>query len=319
VGFVPLPTLRLLPNGNQIEYVIDGRNRRIGKKVNDVLIQGFLYQGSLNPIAELDGDGNVISQFVYGSKVNVPDYMLKEGNTYRILSDHLGSPKLVVDISDGSVIQRMDYDAFGNVIEDSNPGFQPFGFAGGIYDLDTQLTRFGARDYDAEIGRWTAKDPILFAGGDTNLYGYVLADPINSLDALGLIDWGKIGAGARVTNSDYFIVAAKWENPVNFWILKPGDTTGFSTDVDFVIHVDQTGNLVVYKIKGVSHTIFLEGDIFGAHENGNIVSIDPILYDSQYPLRKWLLRSLLKFDSDLLDYLYALNYDYEICMMINYQ
>jgi hypothetical protein len=46
--------------------------------------------------------------------------------------------------------------------------------------------RFGARDYDAETGRWTAKDPILFAGGDTNLYGYVLNDPISYIDPRGL-------------------------------------------------------------------------------------------------------------------------------------
>ncbi len=176
-----------LPDGKQIEYVIDARNRRIGKKVNGVLTQGFLYQGRLNPVAELDGDGNVVSRFVYGSKGNVPDYMLKEGKTYRILSDHLGSPKLVVDISDGSVAQRIDYDAFGNVTLDSNPGFQPFGFAGGIYDLDTQLTQFGTRDYDAQTGKWTAKDLILFAGGDTNLYGYVLNNPINFTDSNGLI------------------------------------------------------------------------------------------------------------------------------------
>ncbi len=112
--------------------------------------------------------------------------LVKGGKSYRVLSDHLGSPWLVVDISDGSVAQRMDYDTFGNVIEDSNPGFQPFGFAGGVYDLDTKLTRFGARDYDAEMGRWTAKDPILFAGGDTNLFGYVLGDPVNGIDPNGL-------------------------------------------------------------------------------------------------------------------------------------
>jgi len=37
-----------------------------------------------------------------------------------------------------------------------------------------------------KIGKWTAKDPILFAGGDSNLYGYVLNDPVNNIDPLGL-------------------------------------------------------------------------------------------------------------------------------------
>jgi uncharacterized protein RhaS with RHS repeats len=46
--------------------------------------------------------------------------------------------------------------------------------------------RFGARDYDPETGRWTAKDPIGFAGGDTNLYDYCLSDPVNLDDPYGL-------------------------------------------------------------------------------------------------------------------------------------
>src|SRR5207237_6625965 len=99
------------------------------------------------------------------------------------------SVRLVVDVSTGQVAERLDYDEFGVVLADTNPGFQPFGFAGGLYDKDTGLVRFGARDYDAQVGRWTAKDPILFAGGDTNLYGYVLNDPINFIDPDGLRDF----------------------------------------------------------------------------------------------------------------------------------
>jgi len=121
--------------------------------------------------------------------------MIKNGVTYRIISDHLGSPRLVVDVTSGAVMQRIDYDEFGQVITDTNPGFQPFGFAGGLYDRDTKLVRFGARDYDPEIGRWTVKDPILFAGGDTNLYGYVLNDPVNFLDPPGL---SAFGAAKRI-------------------------------------------------------------------------------------------------------------------------
>jgi RHS repeat-associated protein len=155
----------VLPAGPTIDYVIDGLNRRIGKKHNGTLVQGFLYRDLLEPIAELDGAGQLVSRFVYASKPHVPDYMLKGGQTYRIVSDHLGSVRLVVNVADGSIAQRIDYDEFGRVTLDTNAGFQPFGFAGGLYDADTGLVRFGARDYDPETGRWTAKDPIAFAGG----------------------------------------------------------------------------------------------------------------------------------------------------------
>jgi len=188
-----------LPNATTVDYVIDGRNRRIGKKVNGVLTQGFLYRDQLNPVAELDGTGAVVARFVYGSKANVPDYMVKGGVTYRIISDHLGSPRLVINTSDNFIAQRMDYDDWGNVTADTNPGMQPFGFAGGIYDKDTDLIRFGARDYDPETGRWTAKDPIRFDGGDSNLYGYVLGDPINFIDLSGKAGFAVDAGGAYGT------------------------------------------------------------------------------------------------------------------------
>lgn len=175
-----------LSDGTLIEYVIDGRNRRVGKKVNGVLTKAWLYKDSLNPIAELDGAGNVVSRFVYGSRFNVPDFVIKSGVTYRIVSDHLGSPRQVINTSDGTVAQQLDYDEWGNVTVDTNPGFIPFGFAGGIYDQDTKLVRFGARDYDAEVGRWTGKDPVRFGGGDTNLFSYVVNDPVNAKDFTGL-------------------------------------------------------------------------------------------------------------------------------------
>lgn len=171
--------------GKSIEYVIDASNRRVGKKVNGQLVQGFIYQGKLKPVAELDANGLLVARFVYGTKANIPDYILKNGNTYRIISDHLGSPRLVVDAQTGAVVQSMVFDSFGQVIQDSNPGFQPFGFAGGLYDSDTKLVRFGARDYDSETGRWTSKDPILFKGGSTNIFGYVDSDPINFIDPSG--------------------------------------------------------------------------------------------------------------------------------------
>lgn len=69
----------------------------------------------------------------------------------------------------------------------ANPGFQPFGYAGGLYDQQTHLVRFGARDYLAEAGRWTAKDPIGFDGAGSNLFAYVFNDPVNLWDNEGTI------------------------------------------------------------------------------------------------------------------------------------
>ncbi|MFZ4660948.1 MAG: RHS repeat-associated core domain-containing protein [Caldilineaceae bacterium] len=173
-----------LPTGEVITYLIDGKDRRVGKQVNGVLQKGWLYEDQLRPVAELDGSGAVVSRFVYATRVNVPDYMVKANVTYRLVLDHLGSVRLVVD-PQGRVIQRLDYDAWGLVTQDTNPGFQPFGFAGGQYDGQTGLVRFGARDYDPVVGRWTAKDPIGF-DDDLNLFGYVSNDPINFIDPDGL-------------------------------------------------------------------------------------------------------------------------------------
>ena len=169
----------VMPDGDVIQYVIDGQNRRIGERVNGRWVHKWLYAGQLTPIAELDSTDNIITRFSGG-------YMNKRDTIYQIITDHLGSVRLVTNVTNGTIAQRIDYDEFGNVTYDSNPGFQPFGFAGGLYDPETKLVRFGARDYDAETGRWTSKDPIGFEGGVSNLFEYALCDPIDLIDIFGL-------------------------------------------------------------------------------------------------------------------------------------
>jgi len=165
----------------------------VGKVVNGQFKKGWLYQDQLNPVAELDSDGNVISRFIYGTNGHVPDYIVKNDSTYRFITDHLGSVRLVVNTANGHIIQRLDYDEFGNVLVNTNEGFQPFGYAGGLFDEQTGLVRFGARDYDAVVGRWTAKDPILLSGG-INFYLYNHNYPINSIDPYGLKDYIIVNA-----------------------------------------------------------------------------------------------------------------------------
>jgi RHS repeat-associated protein len=190
-----------LPEGKTIAYVIDALGRRIAKQVDGKLKQAFVYDLAGRVRGELDASGTMTSRFIYGARLHVPDFIAKDGMKLQLLTDARGSVRLVVDVASGQVVQRLDYDAWGNVLRDTSPGLQPFGFAGGLWDGDTRLVRFGARDYDAEAGRWTAKDPILFDGGDSNLYAYVGNDPINLIDPKGTDAWSATGA---------FVEGAAW-------------------------------------------------------------------------------------------------------------
>jgi len=68
-------------------------------------------------------------------------------SAYYLTYDQVGSLRIVADAA-GNVVKRIDYDSFGNIINDTNPSFEvPFGFAGGLHDKDTGLVRFGYRDY----------------------------------------------------------------------------------------------------------------------------------------------------------------------------
>jgi RHS repeat-associated protein len=176
----------VLPDGRRIGYVVDGLGLRIGRIVDGKLAAGYLYGPDGQIRAELTPSGETLARFAYDDRGHLA-YMVRNARNYLVVTDHLGSPRLVVDQENGKVAQAVTYDAWGKVTSDSKPGFTPFGFAGGLRDLDTEFVRFGARDYDPSIGRWTGPDPIRFAGGDINFYRYSAGDPVNRVDPSGLV------------------------------------------------------------------------------------------------------------------------------------
>jgi RHS repeat-associated protein len=175
-----------LPDGTLIEYLVDGMGRRVGKKKNGVLLKQWLYRDELKPLAELDGNGTLVSEFVYGSKSNVPDFVRRGGNTYRVVSDHLGSPRYVVNVANASDVPfTASYTSFGEVTG-TGLDWMPFGFAGGLHDGDSRLVTFGARDYAAALGRWLGKDPRRWGHAlATNFFTYAVGDPVNLRDDTG--------------------------------------------------------------------------------------------------------------------------------------
>jgi RHS repeat-associated protein len=192
-----------------------------------------LYQTKIRIAAETDANGNVVSRFIYVGRKNTPKFMIKSGQTYEIVADQVGSPRLVVNASDGTVAQQIDYDEFGRILFDSNPGFQPFGFAGGLYDTATGLVRFGARDYDPYVGRWLSKDPIGLSSS-TNTYEYASNDPINFVDSSGHGDWpGTADNGVVHNNSGRDIIVIDDDNDTS-QILPDGGSTSIDVDTDFI-------------------------------------------------------------------------------------
>jgi len=165
-------------------------NRRVAKEVNGTIVEKYLWEDLTTLLAVYDKDDRLIWRFEYADG-RMPVAMTDaSGAKYYLHYDQVGSLRAVSD-TNGNVVKEITYDTFGNILNDTNPSFKvPFGFAGGLYDADTKLTHFGFREYDSFTGKWTAKDPIGFKGGDSNLYGYVLNDPVNLVDPWGL-EWYK--------------------------------------------------------------------------------------------------------------------------------
>jgi RHS repeat-associated protein len=186
-------------DGRTISYRLDANGRVIQRLDNGSVTARYLYGPSANgPIASIAADGSVVDRYLYGTNPYVPDAFQRNGKSYRLVAEPNGTVRFVVDAADNTVVQRLDYDAFGVVTQDTNPGFQPFGFAGGIYDPVTGLTRFGVRDYDAAAGRFLEKDPLGLDGGLTNLYQYAAGDPVNLTDPEGTCTPLTVGLGAAI-------------------------------------------------------------------------------------------------------------------------
>ena len=173
--------------GVGVTYRYDALNRRVARTEGGKT-ERYLYGNPGDPhaiTASIDGDGELTTY-------RYDDYGLlhaleRGGKTYAVATDQVGTPVAVFDEA-GALVKRVERDTWGVVTSDSAPAFAlPFGYAGGLEDRRTGLVRFGFRDYDPAAGRWLARDPARFAGGQDNLYEYVGSDPVAHRDPSGLV------------------------------------------------------------------------------------------------------------------------------------
>lgn len=184
-----------------ITYTYDALGRRVSRE-DAAGVTSYLYGNPLAPLiptVEVAPDGQ---QTIYHYDEDGLLLALERGGQrYYVITDRVGTPAMIVD-EEGIAVKELRYDSYGVKQFDSNEGFKlSIGFAGGLEDAKTGLTRFGVRDYEASSGRWTAIDPMLYDSGQGNLYAYVNNNPVQLRDPCGLFCIGAsayAGAGGGV-------------------------------------------------------------------------------------------------------------------------
>lgn len=215
-GFGRLKTIT--GGGDTAQYTYDGLGRRVALKINGQLVRRLVYGGGLFPRARLDASGDVLERYVYASREHVPDLVVRrDGTRLRLITDSLGSVRVVIDADTGAVVQRLAYTAYGQVTQDTNPGAQPFGYKGSLSDPAAEgagLVWNGVRAYIPSLGRFLTPEPLgIEVAWDE--HAAFAGDPINLIDPTGqfaipAVLW--IGAGVAAASD---LVAQVAGNVIN--------------------------------------------------------------------------------------------------------
>ncbi|NQD72836.1 RHS repeat-associated core domain-containing protein, partial [Sphingobacterium shayense] len=152
------------------------RTKTLGAAVTEY-VDGIQYKNGIIEFIQTE-EGRILpsgSSFIY-------EYFLK---------DHLGNTRAVIDHT-GAVKQIQDYYAFGmemNTGAGLNTASNLYKYNGKEKQVELKLDQldYGARFYNAEIGRWSVIDPLGEMFEDGSLYNYGLNNPLLMVDPTGLL------------------------------------------------------------------------------------------------------------------------------------
>lgn len=215
---------------NTYQYEYDPLGSRIAKTKDGVTTRYFVDLNRLLPqvLAEADEYGNIQNAYVYGlgliSKVD------QEWDAYYYHYDGIGSTVAITDQA-SNIVNKYAYTPFGMLagIEESIPN--PFRYIGrfGVMDDENGLLYMRARYYNPKTGRFLTKDPIHFVAG-INPYSYVMGNPMNLVDPLGLM-------ALEVAESEEW----EWYSEYGFWFrarkVKETEDLTASEMIQLLLHI----------------------------------------------------------------------------------
>ena len=193
------------PDGIVVEFRYDPFGRRIEKKVTEdgiATVKRYFYDNE-DILFEYDESGNIGNRYIHGLGIDEPLALINGHGNYYYHADGLGSVVALTDTGQ-TVIQTYEYDSFGNLKDQKERIKQPYTFTAREWDKEIGLYYYRARYYDANVGRFTTKDPSLIFSKDfktpyllykqltspqsLNYYVYGTNNPINRKDPWGLDD-----------------------------------------------------------------------------------------------------------------------------------
>jgi RHS repeat-associated protein len=184
--------VRVLVNGiEEMNYSYDGLGHQTARYIaEDVTVAAYDEGGHW--IGDYDSEGRPIREIVWlGDR---PVAAIDPEGIYDIESDHLGTPRAVINRATGTVVWTWPIygDPFGADKPDEDPDQDgrryifDMRFPGQRYDKATGLFQNGWRDYDPSSGRYVQSDPLGVSAA-ANTYAYAAGDPYTEYDPQGLL------------------------------------------------------------------------------------------------------------------------------------
>ena len=198
------------------------RIRKVDSKADETIL--YYYNDNWQVLCEYDGSDSFKQLYAYGNYIDEVLVKCTELTIRYYVHDHLYSPVALISYPDGTVVERYEYDAYGDVTIMSGAYQQrttssydnPYYFTGRHLDMldinsngmpRLKIMYYRNRYYDPETGRFFQHDqlginpksvfpnpfmPFLQYTDGMSLYEYVRNNPTSYIDPLGLIKWGDI-------------------------------------------------------------------------------------------------------------------------------
>lgn len=177
----------LTRNSRTVQYTYDAAGTKLKSEAPDNV--NTLYAGAF----EYRADNTLL-------RIGLEEgQLVKDGSNYvaqYYLRDHLGNVRSVMD-ENGNVIQETEYYTFGLPIQRTGSDKNKYLYNGKEKQPETEWLDYGARMYDATIGRWIMVDPFAAINHDQSPFQYVLNNPMRYIDPFGLWEVTSTGYSTK--------------------------------------------------------------------------------------------------------------------------